>query len=84
MQKGTLFLFGILVVLVGIFEASSTTSTISDLLDKKHRNIASFGQMMEKKEVTLNDQLNDLMKLNPAKHVKVYQENFKVEKKASL
>lgn len=83
MQKGTLFLFGILVVLVGVFEASST-NTISDLLDKKHRNIASFGQLIEKKEVTINDQLNGLMKLNPAKHVKVYHENFKVEKKASL
>jgi len=82
MKKGTLFLFGVLVVLIGVFEATSDNS-ISYLLGKKHRNIASFNQPMEEK-VSLDQQLNGLLKLNPGKHVKVYQENFKLEKKASL
>jgi len=88
MKKGTLFLFGVLLVLIGAFEATSDNS-ISYLfrsdrgIDVRHRNIASFNQPKEEK-VSLNQQLNGLMKLNPSQHVKVYHENFKLEKKASL
>ncbi len=81
MEKSTLFLFGILVVLVGLFEATSQNS-LTDILKKKHRNIASFKTIQ--KTLTINDQLNGLMKLAPAKHVKVYHETFNIDKKASL
>lgn len=72
MRKGTLFLFGALLVLAGLLKSQTPSKSTHNLLKSK-RKIAST--KLEAKEL-IKSHLNVLVAVNPAQHVKVYQEVF--------